>query len=350
MRGFKWVSMVFVLGVLLHGCASKDMMLSNKGFEEISKGRYAEAGTHLEEALRVNPDNPYALLNMGVVYHETGRLQKAREMYERVIALQPGEPASLSNMASFEGKRLVDLAKRNLELLKRQERASAVVSEKPLPSSSPSASTPQVTKPAEEEARDRLPATRGQEGEAAPPPESLVQPGEESRLSAESHYYQVRKGDTLRTIAGREDVYGDALKWPAIYRLNMDVLGGMAVSEGFLKEKLREGMHLKYLTAQGALHNLNALGDKLWVVDVASAQSLDGLVESAVLLMKNGSYVYFAERSLAAEEWIRLRIGFFEGLTEALAVSREVRSLLGVTKDPWVVKINKEELEAYGGY
>ncbi|MFH1123350.1 MAG: tetratricopeptide repeat protein [Pseudomonadota bacterium] len=341
MRGFKLVSIVFLLGAFLNGCANRDVVLSNRGFEEISKGNYAEAEKHLEEALLLSANNPYALLNMGVVYHKTGRLEKARKMYERVIALQPGEQAALSNMESLEGKQLVDIAKRNLELLQSQETASTVVSEKPLPYSAP-----QVTKPVGEEAPGRFPEMRDQEEKA----ETFVQPREASEVIIEDGQCRVHEGDTLLKIAGRDDVYGDALKWPAIYHLNMDVLGGMTVSKSFLNAKLREGLRLKYVTAQGASHHLNAIGNKLWVVDVASARSLDELVESAVLLMKNGYHVYLTKHPLAGEEWIRLRIGFFEGLSEALAAGQEVRSLLGLPKAPWIVKVSREELQTYGGY
>jgi len=128
------------------------------------------------------------------------------------------------------------------------------------------------------------------------------------------------------------------------------VLGEMTVSQSFLNAKLRNGIHLKYVTAEGASHRLKALGNKLWVVDVASARSLDGVVESAVLLMKNGYHVYLTKRSLADEEWIRLRVGFFQGPSEALAVSEKLRSLLSLSKAPWILKINSEELQAYGGY
>jgi Flp pilus assembly protein TadD len=103
-KGFLLFSMVLLLGAFGNGCAEKDVVLSNRGFEEISKGHYGEAETHLKKALMLNPNNPYALLNMGVVYHETGRFEKAREMYERVIALQPGERANLSNVESLEKK------------------------------------------------------------------------------------------------------------------------------------------------------------------------------------------------------------------------------------------------------
>jgi hypothetical protein len=336
-RGFLLFSMVFLLGVFGNGCAKKDVVLSNRGFEEISKGHYGEAETHLEEALLLNPNNPYALLNIGVVYHETGRLEKAREMYERVIALQPGEQANLSNVESQEGKNLLEIAKRNLELLKSQEAAPTVPSEKPLPYSAPVA--PEVLKPVEEEVRRPVPETTDQE-----------ETKQASEVTVKEGHYRVRKGDTLLTIAGREEVYGDPLKWPAIYRLNMDVLGGMRASENLPNAKLRGGLHLRYVTPQGVSHNLKALGDKLWVVDLASARSYNGLVKSAVLLMKNGYHVYLTKRPLADEEWIRLRVGFFRGISEALAAGQEMKTLLGMSKDPWIVRINREELETYGGY
>jgi hypothetical protein len=337
-------SVLFILGAFGNGCANKDVLLSNRGFEEISKGHYGKAETHLEEALLLNPNNPYALLNMGVVYHETGRLEKAREMYERVIALEPGEQANLSNVESLEGKNLLEIAKRNLGLLKSQEAAPTVPSKKPLPYIAPVA--PEVPKPVDEEVRGPFTEMKGQE----PLSETAAQPGESSELTPEEGHYRVRKGDTLLTIAGREEVYGDPLKWPAIYSLNMDVLGRMRASGKLLNAKLREGVYLNYVTPKGASHNLKALGDKLWVVDVASARSQNGLVEAAVLLMKNGYHVYLTKCPVAGEEWIRLRVGFFQGISEALAAGQEMKSLLGMSKDPWIVMINEDELQAYGGY
>jgi len=349
-RGFLLFSMVLLLGAFGNGCAEKDVLLSNRGFEEISKGHYGEAETHLKKALMLNPNNPYALLNMGVVYHETGRLDKAREMYERVIALQPGEQANLSNIEALKGKNLVEIAESNLELLQSQETKPTVVSEKPRPHSAPVAVAPQVPKPVDEEVPSPLPEMAGREEEKKPAAETAAQPREDSAVPTEDALYRIQKGDTLLRIAGREDVYADPLKWPAIYRLNMDVLGGMRVSESLLNTKLREGVHLKVVTPRGASHNVNALGDKLWVVDLASARSHNGLVESAVLLMKNGYHVYFTKRPVAGEEWIRLRVGFFQGISEALAAGQEMKSLLGMSKDPWIVKVSREELQTYGGY
>ena len=81
--------LILILFASAPGCTPKDMTLSDQGFRAISAGNYAEAEKHLEQALSENPDNPYALLNMGVVYQNTGRPEKATEMYERVIELNP---------------------------------------------------------------------------------------------------------------------------------------------------------------------------------------------------------------------------------------------------------------------
>ncbi|MCX5878996.1 MAG: tetratricopeptide repeat protein, partial [Deltaproteobacteria bacterium] len=74
MGNFKWFLLVGMLCFILGGCATQDMELSNEGFQEISRKNYGQAEVNLKKALSINPDNPYALLNMGVVYQETGRL------------------------------------------------------------------------------------------------------------------------------------------------------------------------------------------------------------------------------------------------------------------------------------
>jgi tetratricopeptide (TPR) repeat protein len=104
-----------VLGMA--GCATQDMELSNEGFQAISGQNHGRAEISLKKALSINPDNPYALLNMGVVYQETGRLDKAQQTYEKVIALQPKDVAEESNTGSSAGKGLADIARENLKLL-----------------------------------------------------------------------------------------------------------------------------------------------------------------------------------------------------------------------------------------
>lgn len=39
----------------------------------------------------IDPENPYATINLGVVYEREGNVQGAREMYQKVLELNPGE-------------------------------------------------------------------------------------------------------------------------------------------------------------------------------------------------------------------------------------------------------------------
>jgi tetratricopeptide (TPR) repeat protein len=130
----KWLACVFVIAFTLTGCASleedlnrygygpmsEDMKLSDQGFDALSQGNYQEAEKYLQEALSLNPLNPYALLNMGVVYQNTGRLEKARLMYIKVMAQNPDAMAVRSNMNGYVGKSLGEIAGENYEALQRK--------------------------------------------------------------------------------------------------------------------------------------------------------------------------------------------------------------------------------------
>jgi Flp pilus assembly protein TadD len=116
------MGVIVILSFILVACAATsekapDVNLSDQAFEAIAAGDYEKAEALLEVALSINPDNPYALLNLGVVYHHTGRIDKAREHYVKVILLNSQETISKSNVEGLEEEKLVDIAKRNLENL-----------------------------------------------------------------------------------------------------------------------------------------------------------------------------------------------------------------------------------------
>jgi tetratricopeptide (TPR) repeat protein len=307
------------------------MELSNEGFQAIAGKNYGQAEKNLEKALFINPENPYALLNMGVVYQETGRLDKARQMYEKLIALQPKEVAEESNAGSFAGKGLADIARENLKLLDAREAELAAGRKAAEPA-------PKVAPTPAPEAKVSAPAA------VAPPPPP------EPRLPAKEAFCKVRKNDSLADIAGRQDVYGDALKWPSLFRLNRSALEKMRVTESLPSEKLPEGLRLKYVSRDEAAERLVEVGDKLWVVDVASAKSMSGVVPPAILLMRKGYHAYLSKSHLAGEEWIRLRVGFYKDILEALKVSEEVKASLNMSETPMPMKIDKKELERFAVY
>jgi general secretion pathway protein D len=120
MEKYKWYSLILLIlmmSVMLVGCVSlrEDMRLSNKGLGEIKDGHYQEAEKYLQRALSINPDNPYAILNMGVVYYETGRKEQAREMFNKVLSIAEQEKAEQSNQDWAVGRDVTEIAKKNLE-------------------------------------------------------------------------------------------------------------------------------------------------------------------------------------------------------------------------------------------
>ncbi len=115
-KAVAFLPILFLLAVLLFsGCATTDMAYSNRGFEELSKDNYGKAEEYLQKALTLNPNNPYALLNMGAVYQNTGRLEKACQMYNKVIELDAKCKAERSNKDWAQGKELVNIAKKNYD-------------------------------------------------------------------------------------------------------------------------------------------------------------------------------------------------------------------------------------------
>lgn len=119
----KLTIVIFFCLTILTACATgsssvtQDTMLADQGYLELLKGNYERAEANFEVALSINPHNPYALLNMGVLYQNTGRLKNARELYQRLIDLNTDVVAAESFSSSFEGKKLVDIAKENLSAI-----------------------------------------------------------------------------------------------------------------------------------------------------------------------------------------------------------------------------------------
>lgn len=110
------------IAAALGGCAvtpSNETKLVNNGFEYILNQQWSEAETVLLQALESNADDPFALLNLGVVYQQTGRNEEAREMYNRVIDSKTTLRAGRSNIAEERDRPLTELAQDNLARMSR---------------------------------------------------------------------------------------------------------------------------------------------------------------------------------------------------------------------------------------
>lgn len=87
------------------------------GIAEMTKGNYLAAESHFRNALDRNPRDYHALLGAAILYHNTGQLVKAREMYEAVLALRPPESEQFINLNDISTNSLVSVASLNLALL-----------------------------------------------------------------------------------------------------------------------------------------------------------------------------------------------------------------------------------------
>jgi len=62
-------------------------------------GRYDQAIAKLDQAARANPSNPAPVMVAGVVYELKGEIPKAREAYEKVLAINSRIAAAANNLA-----------------------------------------------------------------------------------------------------------------------------------------------------------------------------------------------------------------------------------------------------------
>jgi cell division septation protein DedD len=165
----------------------------------------------------------------------------------------------------------------------------------------------------------------------------------------EKGYYITEKGDSLSKIAGRKDIYGDRLKWPIIYRLNMKELDEIAKDADFPKREISAGTRLKIISQADARENLKKRAKDYWIVNVISLPEEASIVPYAVKLIRNGYPAYITRFDIKGKEWMRLRVGFFGQREEAEENGRKLMELVNIS-DVWTTKVGDMERGEFGGY
>lgn len=79
----------------------------------------------LLRAARIEPLNAWVILNLGVVYQRTGRTDRARDEYRKVLAVE-GPRASFARVSDSTWKKTSpeEIARHNLKLMKEEDRPS----------------------------------------------------------------------------------------------------------------------------------------------------------------------------------------------------------------------------------
>ena len=115
-KGVLVIPLLAGAAILISACTTlpRDQELSALGADALEVRDYTAAEGHLREALSLNPANEYALLNLGVVYHDTGRSELARRTYGEIIRLNRTERAARTVARIGVGPRPEELARENL--------------------------------------------------------------------------------------------------------------------------------------------------------------------------------------------------------------------------------------------
>ncbi|MBA3015557.1 MAG: type II secretion system secretin GspD [Proteobacteria bacterium] len=110
--------------------------LTDRGYRAIRDGDFYAAEKYIKDALALAPEDPFALINMGVIHESRGEWLDAAKRYEQAIPKGRGETAGVSTEQELQGLRLSEIARRNMEKLEarlpadpnRQSAPGAVVS------------------------------------------------------------------------------------------------------------------------------------------------------------------------------------------------------------------------------
>ena len=93
------------------------LTLATTGYEKLMADKVQEAKQYFREALTIDPENPFALMNLGVVYEKEEKPGKALQMYRAVLNLGTGAVASESSDPEKNGVSLLEIARENIERL-----------------------------------------------------------------------------------------------------------------------------------------------------------------------------------------------------------------------------------------
>ncbi len=162
-------------------------------------------------------------------------------------------------------------------------------------------------------------------------------------------YYIVKKGESLYDVASREEVYGNKLKWPILYRYNIDTLGGLKTEWNVVERDLPEGLKLRIIGHDDVEENLEKRQKMRWVVNVISISKNIEIVPITIALIKEGYSAYLTQATIKGKVWTRLRVGFFRGRAEADAEKEKIKDLLHLD-DPWSIELGEKEFEEFAGY
>ena len=161
--------------------------------------------------------------------------------------------------------------------------------------------------------------------------------------------YVTDKGDSLSSIAGKNDVLGDASKWPVLYRLNKEMFQKLPKDANLPDREIPKGTRLDIITMDEAKETLKNRPKNYWVINVISSPQMNRIVPHVLNLIDNGYPAYITRVKVKGEDWIRIRVGFFGARNDAEKEGEKIMATLKIS-DIWTTKVGDEERGEFGGY
>jgi hypothetical protein len=184
--------------------------------------------------------------------------------------------------------------------------------------------------------------------ESKPPVQQVSAPAQVRDNKKDKSLYMTEKDETLANIAGKPGIYNDPLKWPVLFRMNMEKLMDLAVFDGLYSRELPHETSLKIIRPNEIKNNLKKGHNQVWVINILSTGAMEKIEPMAIKLMKNGYNIYIYRTNVKGKKYFRLRVGFFSSRTRADQEGKKMMSLLNLA-NAWTVKIGEEEKKEFGG-
>jgi hypothetical protein len=162
-------------------------------------------------------------------------------------------------------------------------------------------------------------------------------------------FYTTKKGDSLLSIAAKDEIYGDPLKWTILYRYNRESLSGIFGKGDLPDMELPENIPLKIITTGEFKENLQNKSRSYVVINVLSSRQMEKIAPYAIRIIDNNYPVYLTRLEIEGEEWLRLRVGFFDTREDAEKVNKRIKTLIDIP-DIWVTTVGDIEFGEFGGY
>ena len=316
-----WATIMFIL---LMGCAGKDMKLTTQGSEAIFMNDYKSAEKYLNEALALNPENPYALLNMGVVYENTGRQEQAIAMYQKVIAINPKgkDDQAITDLARTKLKNLQMEMARNYRPV---EKSYLTASEEPdLKDFFPSLKEPAPINTDPDTKRPNM--TQPMVDPSAPSQESVP-----SKRSAPSNESTRSEGAALAnesapsegTLPGRANPgRANPARANPIDNVEKKILEPLSPPPPAMEVKKAD----EAPTAPSQETVKIAPAEKIYSIQVASYKDLDGAVKRIAELIESGYDAFYKKAQIKGKgTWHRIFVGKFKTREEALRKAQTMK-------------------------